>query len=240
MNQIKKQLIFGYIREYCDSNSIVFDSIPHDIIKLFLLWVTLSDHFDKYKCHPDLILTTVMNENPSYESIKPKEYDEIDAHTYASAIGQQIIYKGQKQKWMFQLKKLGFSILIGIVDNVIVECNDEIGDFTNSKFQGYGICGSSGVKYNGTGSETKYPYALRYDFKENDKITMILDLTEKENKNGILSFIFHADTIQSNFENVSPDATPTNIAYDDIDINKAYRCAIALHTSIEDEIAMLL
>ena len=55
-------------------------------------------------------------------------------------------------------------------------------------------------------------------------MTMELDLTQKKSDNGVLKFIMHHKP-KRNVNLIKSDGIYSNIAFDDIDIDKEYRAA---------------
>ena len=81
-----------------------------------------------------------------------------------------------------------------------------------------------------------FRYGQLFEFKGNDTIIMRLDLTQKNHKNGVLSFDFSAP--RKNWSD--NDSAVSNVLYDDIDINKRYRMAVAVFNSSSIQIGLSL
>ena len=223
----KDMLVFGYMRKYCKKVNIEF---PDDLIQLFSSWVMLMDIFDKHKCH------TLIDFVTETKAIVKR----MGSH-YKSIFGTIIVQKGQKQSW--KLKCSSCTTLIGIIDNDMLTSNDndnDIDDFTDSKYKGWALSLGLMRKFHASDSaaddDGEFEYGEQFQmFGSNEIIlTMELDLTQEKHDNGILSFTFHMPredgSVISN--NIS------NIAWDDIDVNKVYRAAICLtgSTGISAEI----
>ena len=219
--QRKELVVFGYIREFC--KDLLLDLPPKDLIELFISWISFMDKFDKTKSHEiiQFIEDTL--------AIQP-------AHHYATAVATYIIRKGSKQSWTFKLSRRGG--LIGIVDNEIVEtgASTNIDDFTNSSHRGYGLTMSNWMKYHASDFQNEghfkhFDQFIGTDYDENKPIIVVmeLDLTQNENENGILRYSFPEESTVDGSD-VKTNGEYTNIAYDNIDITKAYRAAVAIYT----------
>ena len=218
--QRKELVVFGYIRAFC--KELMLDLPPKDLIELFISWITFMDKFDRAKSHENIqfIKDTLVRHSLS---------------TYATVVGTDIIKKGDKQSWKFKLsRRMG---LIGIVDNGIVESSKNIRHFTGWYHGGYGLTMSSFEKYHASAnySDGHFDHVdqlINMDCNENKAIivTMELDLTQNENEKGILRYTFPEESTADG-EDLKTNGKYSNIAYDDIDISKGYRAAVATFTT---------
>ena len=162
---------------------------------------------------------------------------------YPTAIGSFIVSKGLKQSWTINIKQR--SALIGIMDeDMIQKSGNAIEDFTDAMFGGYGLSTHSwqyyhSAGYSPTGSLIKYSEQFKADGKS-VVVTMELDMTQKEDKNAILTYINHNET-KEYVKEMRTDGEFTNIAWNDIDFNKKCRLAVAgsYSTDYETEYKML-
>ena len=209
------------------------DLLPDDVIELLTKWISLFDCFDETKMHSSLQI--IKDEHNQYQILKTKR----KSGWYSTAIGTQIITKGMKKEWIIEFKKVKSTlILLGIIENSMVNINEMIDDFTNGQYNGWGIYLSCSVKYHGQNSEQPFEYASQFKLRNGNKIKIILDLSNN-NKNtgnkGSLAYIYDADIDKE----ILTTGTFSNIAYDDIDVEKEYRFAIAMHASSLSQIAFL-
>eukprot|EP01084_Bolivina_argentea_P175844 304429_1 len=218
-------LVFGFVREY--EHNIPF-TIPYDITHFLSSWISFTDFFDK-EISDDGIIFESRNDDDKYSTIQRK--DDTN-YILKCAFGALIIKKGQQQIWKFKLNNTStktIQFIVGIMDNNKIETRDkrDIGDFTDTINGGYGLWYGNrfALYHNSDGSETQYLYASQLKFNDGNVITMKLDLTQKCSKCGILSYEIDNCKLRNNIVN----NTYSNIAYDDIDINKDYRCAVALY-----------
>lgn len=133
MEQARKNLLsFGFVREYCNDNNI--ELLPSDIIELLVLWLSFRDQFDISLSHKDIAIETKTDD-------KYGEYQEIRKSKASgfciTAICKNIIKKGHKQSWKFQLRTKDpdsppMALVFGIIDNKIAESNaSQITDFSS-------------------------------------------------------------------------------------------------------------
>ena len=207
----KMLLVFGYVRrEYCTEDNMEF---PADLTQLFSKWFLLIDHFDKNKLHQTLRLET-----------DTKITKKATQMIYASAFGTFLVSKGQKHCWTLHLSN-SFA-LIGIIANDIIESKKEICDFSDSEHEGYALSLGLLNKYHASDSRSDgiFEYAQYFNIKFSSEpiiVSMELDLTQRRSDKGLLSYTFHMEQCKE-LENVS------NIAYDDIDVDKSYRAGFCL------------
>ena len=123
--------------------------------------------------------------------------------------------------------------MIGIMEDSIIQSVDEIADFTDTKNKGYGLetdsCqylyhddddgGNHGDLENYAHQFQAYPRPL--------VIMMELDMTQDVKEHGILKYIIHNEK-KEDVEIIRTDEEYTNIAYDDIDIDKKYRHPVSI------------
>eukprot|EP01084_Bolivina_argentea_P188452 324422_1 len=228
MSVKKELLVFGYIRLHCQIH------LPHDITKLFVEWIEWMDSFDTNKSHE--CFTFVTNRT----LVKRDTKDTTMPH-YTSAFGETIVCKGDIQSWIFQVGSVGF--FIGIIEEEIVQTYENIEDFTDAKHRGYGISLALANKYHACGYQghESFGYAEQFAlfrfFLNNSKqlnVKMKLDLSQS-NGMGLLSFIFDVPSKFCN-DKISTEGQYSNIAFDNIDVNKKYRaavCCLGSYGSIE-------
>ena len=190
------------MREYCKHNSI--DLLPSDIIELFVLWLSFCDRFV-----PDLSDDNIEILGAECQQVKVRAGG---GHYCATAVCKDIVKKGEKQSWKFQV--VDKEVILGIMeDKVAVERAGKIRDFSSSK-GGYGLFLSDMRKYLDDYNARVFEYAQQFEVKENDIITMELDLTKDK---GVLTFTFHSKE--------KPQITD-NIFYDQFEVNKNWRAAV--------------
>eukprot|EP01084_Bolivina_argentea_P103417 185241_1 len=212
-------LIFGFTRECCKSERI--DILPDDIIKLFVEWTSLSDCFHVEISDESIDIKTLI----SYQTIQRTTEMWNGKNHYSTAIGTDIICKGMKQIWKFKIlakkKNDRPTIMVGIIDNNVAKSLEYIGTFWEGCSKGYGLSFYSGKKF---GPSCKLTSIQEQDLYKIEKFTMILDLTQKNSEYGILYYQIDDSKL---------------IAFDAIDIDKEYRCAVALYLNMHDVVALL-
>ena len=221
MSSREELLTYGYIREHHNSNNIELP--PTDVILLLVSWITLIDAFDTNKVPRDI----------QFEDENEARFQRTDTsiEDWVSVVGSYVVQKGSKQLWSF--KTIAKAIIIGIMDDELIKSNDEIYDYTLFADGAYGLHILTWDKYQRVchGSIAKYATQFKlWDFFDDSiviKISMELDMTQKENKNGILKYIVHNETKKSLSE-IRTDGEYTNIAWDDVDIDKKYRLVVAV------------
>ena len=226
----KNLLTFGFVRKCC--NGKIIESIPEDIIQLFVVWLSLSDHFAEDKCHPNIKIETVSNKYQiAYRS-------SVDGGSYVSAIGNDVVSQKEKQEWRLQFIELTTefpTVLIGIIGNEIVNSIEYIDDFTDYNM-GYGLYPECQVTYNGPASETSFMYSSQFKLEQGLIITMTLDMSQENNNYGTLSYEY--DESKKYKEILDPDIT--HIAFDNVNKNQSYRLAIAFHFTISSDVKIAL
>ena len=70
-------------------------------------------------------------------------------------------------------------------------------------------------------------------------ITMTLDMTQEKGEHGILSFEYHMKP-KDYINEIKTDGKYTNIAWDNIDIDKKYRIAFSIFNTAADKVIELL
>ena len=213
----KKLLVFGFMREFCAS--INQDYPTKDLIHLFAKWLALTDRWDQEMSHHDIAITSEL-EAVCEGSI-----------ACATCIGKYVIKKGEKQIW--KLKSTSSAIMVGIISDEIVKSNKDIGDFTAVQYKGFGLSVSFATKYhdahNLPGDDDTFIYAQQFNLPDADELKgivfeMELDLTQKENENGILKYVFHQHGID--IDKIETNGKFTNIAYDCLDVNTESSLAV--------------
>lgn len=228
LSQTRKNLLsIGFVREYCKENNVEF--LPSDIIELFILWLSLCDRFDKDLSHKSIQFTMKSDNNYiDYEQIAVTEFG------HKTAIGHQIIRKGDRQLWTFQLIKniKDAHVILGIIDNKTANQRKGIICDFSFKERGYGLYLNNMYKYCGTKARTRFEYGTQFEFKTGDMITMELDLTNQV-KGGQLRFTFHSIKSAKYIESSS------NVCYDNLDINEEWRGAVAIGNPKSDAVCLL-
>ena len=213
--QRKNLLSFGFVREYCNDNDI--ELIPNDIIELFILWLSFCDKFEPDLCDKNIkIMTQTHDKYGEYQQISLRAEDD-----YFTAICRNVIKKGQKVSWKFQVS--GRSTILGIIDDKVASAtNRNFRDFS-LKIGAYGLYFHDMSKYLEHSSDEQdiFKYGEQFIIKNGDTITMELDLTKEL---GVLSFIFDCKMKK---QTTKSDAIITNIFYDRVDVNKEWRAAVA-------------
>ena len=170
----------------------------------------------------------------NYQRIRLEEHDLFQRLT---AICQLITEKGSKTRWTFKFdeKPSVTNLLIGIVDDESTQKSEgEMDDFSEPQHGGYGYYISSGLKYHGDAAEAPFEYARKFVYEDNHLITMKLDLTQEKNKHGILSCVIHSKLR----DGIDIDQY-SNVLWDDIDINKKWRAAVAISDQTNDIVSLL-
>ena len=225
MDPFKKTLLtFGYVRECCRTQNI--DFMPDDIVGLFVSWLIFSDYFDYNLSHHMMDLTSIDNK---YQHVRVKKHQ--ITHTinlWYSAVGSAIIRKGAKFEWQFKVNDdiicNNIEVQVGVIDNSVVKPGESINDFADSRWCGWALLLPDMIPYHGHDDRGFFDYGLQFDFDEGDIITMILDLSQERNKNGVLSFEMNAE-LQDNEEEMETD----NVLFDDLDVDKEYRMVVSIY-----------
>eukprot|EP01084_Bolivina_argentea_P089577 161611_1 len=212
-------LVYGYIRNH---QYLLLNLIPIAIINLFATW---------YKSNSDEWMT----EESSFELyIKDKILiNEINSSQWLNAFGTQIIGKGEKKIWKLRINgntnpKPIISARIGIIDTSQLEQNKDIqslsfmklimkrnssrkhGSFDQDFVGSSAISGVSGNFWWWINSQKRINKQYAQPFKNNDIITMELDLME--------TFTLKFKVNDQHF----------GIAQQHIDSNKKYKLAVAV------------
>ena len=211
--------IYGFWREFHNQQNIKLP--PSDIIQAFVPWLELIDYFDKVTIHEN-----IQFENQSLTKIaRPKR----DGH-WASAFGTLIVERGYKASWKMKIKAKDWLILIGIMDNELVESRTNVSNFFTDDNEGYGVIACGWFYYHGRNSPDGdiEHYANQFNLTgEYITITMELDMTQTTSDQGILKYVIHHETKQD-VKSIRTDDKYTNIAYKTVDINRKYRAAVSL------------
>ena len=114
----------------------------------------------------------------------------------------------------------------------MVKCCEFISDFTDKFNKGYGIETGSWDVYHGSGEpdESLAEYADQFEIYNDEMITIELDMTQRDNEDGILRYIIHNEVIMDDADILTHDEY-TNVAYDDVDIDTKYRLVVAMNPS---------
>merc|ERR1712129_618925 len=113
-----------------------------------------------------------------------------NTNTWPAAFGKHKISKGQSNEWKFKIfRKTGDmkpAIFIGIAENdkLLTKCNRIFAQ--GSARKGYAYYAHNGTKYNYKNDTAGKKYGVVG--RNEDIIEMKLDMTQKEHKNGLLSF----------------------------------------------------
>ena len=145
---------------------------------------------------------------------------------YRTAICEGIIVKGFKEKCTFRLDALtpDSSLLIGIVDDEAAQkANGTMLDFSDSEYGGYGLLCECCFAYHGA-EEVYFEYLEQFEYGQNSLLTMELDMTQQDNDHGILMV-----TVNSKVKDGVNIDDHSDILFDDIDINKKWRAAVAIY-----------
>ena len=225
-------LVFGFVRELCNKNKT--ELLPDDIIKAFVLWLSFCDRFDEKFTHKDIEIESIQDDEYG-------EYQKIDIKKdcegkFSSAICQQIVKQGDMQSWTFRFATVDM-VVIGIVSEDIIQSSHKkyIRDFSDEHHGGYGLFVCSSLKYHASAHRsTNFQYGSQFDLKKNSMVTMELDMTQKENKNGILRYIFHAEPIDG-----ADIGKYSNVLDDEINIEMSWRAAVSIYKSEKDATSLL-
>ena len=228
-------LVFGFVREICNNYKIQL--LPDDLIKSLVIWLSFADRFDERLTHQEITIESI--EDGQYGTYQRIDLDENADRRYRSAICEQIIKKGEEKTWTFKFDShpTDTDALIGIIEDDIVQTEEpgSISDFSDLTEIGCAIYMRLNRIYNKILQTGQYfNYGNQFILEKNDMISMKLDLTQKVNKNGILSFVYHSK-VKSGVD----ISKCSNIVDGKIDINKEYRAAVALYTPQRDAISLL-
>ena len=150
--------------------------------------------------------------------------------SYAGALGSIIVKKGMKQCWTFMVDAGTKYVQFGIMSTDVIESIDVIEDNLDKIHKGYGLMVPIYITLHGRGAADKdiqqYVEQFEINPRTNLIISMELDMTQKENSNGILKYIIHNE-VKDDIETVRTDDKYSNIAYDNVDINKEYRMSVS-------------
>ena len=124
-------LVYGYIREYHKANNIELP--PNDLILMFVSWTKIFDSFDKNKTHKDIAF------HPEIDT-KFVRTSQASGH-YAAVVGTLVVDKGSKQSWKFKID--AGAVLLGIMDDEIINLKPNICDLTDTEHKGYGLASGS-------------------------------------------------------------------------------------------------
>ena len=227
----KERLASGFIRELDDDDIC---SIPIDLIKFISEWINLLDKWDRYNtnlkclqiCNKYLRIDGDSITKESYNCVQRKTRKDCKWH---HSFGTDIICRGERKKWALCLKKgkgspYSYMVsMIGIIDDRYV--NKNIKDFTNCDVFGYGLSTANKNVYHQDESH-QFHHLGEYTFSKLNFVQIELDLATNNKKGGILSFSI--DGI---------DNKCSKIAFNNVDLNRNYRLAVALYH--QDEILIV-
>ena len=226
-------LMFGFMRDYCKD---IDKELPSDdLIRLFAAWVALIDRWDKEKCHSGVEIVSKLA--TICKTIVP-----LGAVT---CIGESVIKKGEKNTW--KLKVNSSYVMAGIIDDEIVRTMQDIDDFTAEYCGGYGLSLGYGIRFNDKfdfpqGDNFHYAQQFKLHSVVGDSIGIVfemeLDLTQKENENGILRFVID-DKHNKGIDTIETVGKYSNICFDTIDIDKKYRLAVDIGGKIDKTVELL-
>ena len=98
--QKRELLTFGFVREYCKDNKM--ELITDDIIKLFILWSTFCDQFDRDLTYKDYQIARKMHDKyGEYQQAMLQDYQ----YAHCSAICHNVIKKEIKHSGHFKLEE---------------------------------------------------------------------------------------------------------------------------------------
>ena len=214
------------MRRYCKG---INKELPtDDLIYLFAEWIILNDRWDREYSHSAINIVSDLEAKATRGGSTP-------------CFGEYVIKKGDKQVW--KLKVNTPYILIGIIKEEILKLYPKtVDDFTNRKYEGYGVNFQWGDRFHDVDktSYSDFEYVCQFDFYgvvEDDSLAIVfemeLDLTQKENENGILKFVIDHDKIRT-------DGKYTNVCWDNIDINENYRLAVDIGGNVRNKIEFIV
>ena len=223
----KKLLAYGYVKIQCEY------IIPNDVILLIALWIWSGDKFDEEMSDKKIIFGKFC----TFETVQtPSDTD--DWVVYRSAVGTDIIQKGMRQIWKFQILK-GCplpTIVIGIFEDDMIKAikdknHDEI--IIGSYYRDLGINSGYGLSLHSNriihdDDVRDFGYGRRFDIRDMDTFEMNVDMTGKDGVGGILSFVINAKE-KKGFEGSEDSGYGDNVAFNGIDIEKRYRMTLALY-----------
>lgn len=216
------------MREHCKSEDIDLDLFPHDIIQLFSSWFTLFDCFDENVSHSNNVHNTVIIDDKQYQTVTKSNDDWL----FSSSFGRNIVSKGCKQEWTFNVLHNNWcNMLLGIIDNdKLINFKEAIGEFSDETHGGYSVwLASYPCKYHANAQHCgEFEYLKQFQPRKIRKITMILDMTQNECDNGVLSYF-----VEGEKSNVEAETDVSNVAFDNIDIERMYRFAVCIRNSRE-------
>ena len=223
----RELLVFGFVRNFYQ-----IDLLPTDIVLLFVIWFgSFMDKIDKSVSDKEINVKTIEGDDP-HQIITRKSCSSW-RDNYMTAIGQNVIQKGQKQEWKFRLLSRQNELVIGIIDNenITNRVRDVIGVYYDDELHGYGISTYSGNKYhnfnhNGAGRQS-FKYATQFTIKKNDVITLTLDLSTEQSTRGLLIYHVKGSIKQAQ---IKYNGEYTNIAFK-VDIDRKYRLAVGFWVS---------
>lgn len=213
---------YGYLRECAIINDK--KSIPMDILNMVISWIPrLPGAFDM----------TVSNDAIQLHSDIPNMFmrrvaKSRNVQDHASIIGTSVVSKGIKKTWTLQIDNLS-NVMIGIIDNQVIDNNKIITDFTDEFNKGYGLETSSWDVFHVSDAPdgSLAEYAEQFNIWNDETMTVLLDMTQKEYKHGVLKYILHNEPIMNDLQ-IETHGRYSNIAYDNLDIDKKYRLAVAI------------
>ena len=219
--ELGKLCVYGWVRENC-----IDINMPDAIQNLFVLfYVILADRWNT-----EILSGMKIDEERNSVTIK--------GLGWLKAFGTDIIKRGMLNTWQFKLGASAdidtrpgayhddtMAVLIGIMesDKIFVDDGSSfvMKDSAGSRVGGYAFYTYlADVKH-----DEWFGKAYGEKCKPGAVVTMTLDMTQKEHKNGTLSYIINN--------------TDYAIAFDDIDIDKEYCLAVEMYKLFEQTLQIL-
>ena len=183
------------------------------------MWLSFCDRFDENLSNKDIKIEIENDDDyGEYQQIQPIR----GVSGFATAICQNVVKKGDKQSWTFQIENL--ITIFGIIDDKLArKKKGNVKDFSIIT-GGYGLYLNNMGRYHGSWFPTDaFEYGKQFELGQGDMVTMELDLTKET---GILRF-----TIHSQLKNEIVDKEFNNIFDDEIDVDRKWRAAVAISSS---------
>ena len=185
----------------------------------------MIDYIDKSKSHPQIAIDTTETGT---------KFGHTGDAKYAGVVGTIIVKKGMKQRWTFKMSARIKYPQIVIMSDALIRAKSVITDNMDADHEGYGLqidIEHGWLLYHGEGCAdgNLRMYANQFEIKRWHKllISMELDMTQTENQNGVLKYIIH-NKPKTDIAEIRTDGEYSNVAYDDIDIDKKYRMSVSL------------
>lgn len=231
ISQSQKQdlILIGYMRDNGADDKII-KAVSGRIVNLCFEYLIIMDCWDN-ETNKDFIFTLSSDFNKNGMKQEWIEKNEDSEMLHYPLFGQDIVSVGDIKYWTFKIpQNLSANIKIGIIESdKINNCLNNYGqDFISFGYGLYTLKWEIFSKWNKVHPE-KYKYAKEYEKKyqneaENVIITMKLDMSSAIVPFGILSYYFN------DYHN---KLSESNVAYQDVDIDKGYKLAISMSGKIK-------